>query len=89
VTDLVRQALARLSASLDRLDAISLRHAEGDRMRSTLEMELAVMREDRQKLARLLDTERAERAETDATLNDMAPRIDRAMLALRQSLAEQ
>ena len=88
VSDPVREALGRLSAALDKLDAISLRHADGENARSTLETELHLMREDRHQLARLLDEERAARALTEASLGDLAPRIDRAIAAIRTTLAQ-
>jgi Domain of unknown function (DUF4164) len=86
VNNPVQTALLRLSASLDRLDAISLRYLESDRLRADLEMELAVMRDDRQKLAQMLDQERAQRLEACAGLTAIAPKIDAAMLAIRESL---
>ena len=84
----IREALARLSAALDRLDAASLRHADGDRARATLESELSLMREDRHQLARALDEETAARLLSETQLADLAPRIDRAISALRTSLAQ-
>jgi hypothetical protein len=88
VSEPIRDALARLSAALDRLDAASLRHADGDRARTTLETELQLMREDRHQLARLLDEEKAARAEAEASLGEIAPRIDRAMAAIRLNLSQ-
>jgi Domain of unknown function (DUF4164) len=85
VSDPVRDALARLSAALDRLDTVSLRHADGER--ATLEAELALMREDRHRLACQIDEERAARSLAESSLDDLAPRIDRAIGAIRTSLA--
>ena len=84
----IRDALARLSSAIDRLDAVSLRHADGDRARTTLETELSLMREDRHSLARLLDVEKASRTSAETSLGDLAPRIDRAIAAVRTSLAQ-
>ena len=84
----IRDALARLSSAIDRLDAVSLRHADGDRARTTLETELSLMREDRHSLARLLDVEKASRTSAETSLGDLAPRIDRAIAAIRTSLAQ-
>lgn len=86
--DVVAEALNRLSAALDHLDAASLRHVEADRVRATLETELAVMREDRHQLAEMLDLETGARREADQCLNDLVPRIDRAIGAVRAGLAE-
>jgi adenylylsulfate kinase-like enzyme len=80
--------MARLSSALDRLDAASLRHVDGDRARATLETELALMREDRHQLARLLDEERAQRENAEAGLAELAPRIDNAIAALRAGLGD-
>jgi adenylylsulfate kinase-like enzyme len=88
VSDPIRDALARLSSAIDRLDAVSLRHADGDRARATLETELALMREDRHQLAHLLDAEKTSRCSAETSLGDLAPRIDRAIAAIRTSLAQ-
>ncbi len=87
MSDPIREALARLSTALDRLDTASLRHADGDRARTTLETELSLMREDRHQLARLLDEEKTSRSAAESSLGDLAPRIDRAIAAIRTSLA--
>jgi Domain of unknown function (DUF4164) len=86
--DPIRDALIRLSASLDRLDATSLRHVEAERIRATLETELAVMREDRQTLAALLDDERAWRHDAETGLIALQPRVEKAIEAVRQALRE-
>lgn len=86
MSDAIKDALSRLSAAIDRLDAASLRHADGDRARTTLETELSLMREDRHQLARLLDEERAARMNTEAGLEQLAPRIDNAIAAIRDGL---
>ncbi|MCA0399221.1 MAG: DUF4164 domain-containing protein [Proteobacteria bacterium] len=86
MSDAIKDALSRLSAAIDRLDAASLRHADGDRARTTLETELSLMREDRHQLARLLDEERAARMSTEAGLEQLAPRIDNAIAAIRDGL---
>lgn len=88
LSDPIRDALARLSSALDRLDAVSLRHADGDRARTTLETELSLMREDRHQLARTLDEEKSFRHAAEASLGDLAPRIDRAIAAIRTGLAQ-
>lgn len=87
--DSIQDALSRLAQALDRLDAASLRHAEGERLRATLEAELALMREDRHRLATEIDKERDERLTLEARLADITPRIDRAMDAIRVALSDQ
>lgn len=88
MSEAISDALSRLSAALDRLDAAALRHAETDRARSTLDLELTVMREDRHRLAEMLDAETGARREADQCLHDVLPRLDKAMAAMRASLAE-
>ncbi|KAF0229548.1 MAG: hypothetical protein FD175_1886 [Beijerinckiaceae bacterium] len=88
MSDPIREALARLSTAIDRLDTVSLRHADGDRARATLETELSLMREDRHQLARLLDEEKSSRTTAEMSLGDLAPRIDRAIAAIRTSLTQ-
>jgi|GEM_PF-783273 len=79
-------ALMRLGAALDKLDALSIRKAGGLSRSADLEMELDVMREDRHKLALLIDAERAGRLEMEDCLARIAPRIDHAMGIIKQSL---
>lgn len=88
MSDSIREALARLSVALDRLDAVSLRHADADRARTNLETELGLMREDRHLLARALDGEKAAREAAEAGLIEIAPRLDRAIATIRSSLAQ-
>lgn len=84
----VQDALARFSAALDRLEAASLRHQEGERLRHALESELALMRADRQQLAERLDHAafRAQQVEDEVSALDQ--RIERAILAVRDALKE-
>lgn len=88
MSDPIRDSLARLASALDKLDAASLRHADGDRARAALETELSLMREDRHQLARALDEEKASREVAEVSLGDLGPRIDRAIAAIRSSLAQ-
>lgn len=83
----VREALSRLAAALDRLDAVSLRHADGGRARANLETELDLMREDRHKLALQLDTEKSAREAAETGLGEIAPRVERAIAAIRAAMA--
>lgn len=71
----VSQALSRLSAAIDRLEAAALRHREGERMRKALETELALMREDRRQLADILDETLAEGRALYADVTALGPRI--------------
>ncbi|MCA3649089.1 MAG: DUF4164 family protein [Methylobacterium sp.] len=87
MSDPVAEALSRLSAALDRLDAAAIRHVEADRVRATLETELAVMREDRHHLAEMLDLETVARLEAEQALRDCLPRLDRAIAQVKAGLA--
>ncbi|MCA0424484.1 MAG: DUF4164 domain-containing protein [Proteobacteria bacterium] len=86
--DPVQEALARFGAALDRLEAVSLRHQEGERMRMALESELALMRADRQGLAENLDRSSARGRLLEEQLLSLDQRIDRAMLAVRDALKD-
>lgn len=88
MSETIAAAITRLSAAIDRLDAASLRLADGETHRTALETEIMLMREDRHKLARELDAERAARLRAEDGLADLSPRIDRAMSAIRAALAE-
>lgn len=86
MSDAIQEALARLMSALDRLDAVSIRHADGDKARATLETELSLMREDRHQLARMLDEEKSARQLAEAGLEEISPRIDSAIAAIRAGL---
>jgi len=88
VSETIAAAISRLSAAIDRLDAASLRLADGEVQRNALETEILLMREDRHRLARELDGERAARLRAEDGLVEISPRVDRAMAAIRAALAE-
>lgn len=88
MSETIAAAISRLSAAIDRLDAASLRFADGETHRNALETEILLMREDRHRLARELDTERAARLRAEEGLVEISPRVDRAMSAIRAALAE-
>lgn len=85
----VEDALQRFSAALDRLEAASLRHQEGERQRHALESELALMRADRQALAGRLDAALARNDEIEAEFVGLDQRIDRAVHAVRDALKDE
>jgi Domain of unknown function (DUF4164) len=88
VSETIAAAITRLSAAIDRLDAASLRLADGESHRTTLETEIMLMREDRHRLACELDLERSARLKAEEGLSEIYPRVDRAMAAVRAALAE-
>ncbi len=80
-------ALKRLNAALDQLEAAAARRADADAMRADLEEELAIMRDDRSRLAVELDgtTARAQSMQTASA--EVSRRIDRVSTVLRSVLA--
>ena len=83
----VQEALSRFSAALDRLEAASLRHQEGERMRMALESELALMRADRQALAETLDQSMARSRQLEEQFSQIDQRLERAITSVRDALA--
>jgi hypothetical protein len=86
---LLDQALARLMAAIGVLEAASARRAESDRSKSTLETELALMQDDRARLAVELDAALAAGSRLDATTQELARRLDHAIDEVRAVLDEQ
>ncbi len=82
----VQDALSRFAQALDRLEAASLRHQEGERMRMALESELALMRSDRQALAETLDQSAARNHQLEEQLVALDQRIERAIGSVRDAL---
>jgi len=84
--EVILDALARFGAALDRLEAASLRHQEGERLRMNLESELALMRADRQALAERLDAAVARTREVEDQATMLDQRIARAVASIRDVL---
>ncbi|HRJ69096.1 MAG TPA: DUF4164 family protein [Beijerinckiaceae bacterium] len=82
----ILEALARCGAALDRLEAASLRHQEGERLRMNLESELALMRADRQALAEKLDAAFARTQQVEEQVSTLDQRIGRAVASIRDVL---
>ncbi|HRK23841.1 MAG TPA: DUF4164 family protein [Beijerinckiaceae bacterium] len=82
----VQEALSRFSQALDRLEAASLRHQEGERLRIALESELALMRADRQSLAEALDQSVARGRQLEEQFQLIDQRIERAIASVRDCL---
>jgi len=85
---MVQDALSRFSVALDRLEAASLRHQEGERMRHALESELALMRADRQAMAEKLDQSMFRNRQIEAEFVALDQRIERAITAVRDALKD-
>jgi hypothetical protein len=79
----IEAALARLRASLSLLEAVAARRAETDRSKGTLETEIALMQDDRARLALELDGALARANRLDGTTQELARRIDTAIGSVR------
>jgi 2-methylisocitrate lyase-like PEP mutase family enzyme len=80
-------ALVRLAAALDRLDAASERRARADALRTNLEDELAVMHDDRSRLAVELDGAVARAKSLELATDEVARRLNAASAEIRAVLA--
>ena len=81
-------ALRRLAAALDRLDAASERRAKADALSANLEDELAVMQDDRSRLAVELDGAIAHSKSLELANGEVARRLSGACAEIRGVLAE-
>jgi hypothetical protein len=80
-------ALARLSLALAQLEAASAQRIAFDARRDTLDTELAVMQDDRARLAVELDGSVARLRAIEAAAQESDRRIERAMGEVRAALA--
>ena len=81
-------ALKRLDAALDRLDAASERRAKADALRTNLGDELAVMQDDRSRLAVELDGAIARAQSLELANDEVARRLNHASAEIKAVLAE-
>jgi chromosome segregation ATPase len=81
-------ALRRLAAALDRLDAARERRAKADALRANIEDELAVMQDDRSRLAVELDGAIARSRSLELANDEVARRLSGASAEIREVLAE-
>ena len=83
----LESAIRRLSAALDQLEAANDRRAHAEAQRGDLEEELAVMQDDRSRLANELDGAVA-RSKTLETANDeVSRRLQKASATIRAVLS--
>lgn len=75
----IDDALARLDTALGRLEAVVARRLEADAAPDDRDTELAIMGEDRARLAAALDAAGARLAQVEAAGQDMEVRLDRAI----------
>ncbi len=81
-------ALKRLDGALDLLEASVARRLDAERRRGDLETELQIMQDDRSRLAVELDAALARLHRVEAAADDVGERIQRAMGAVRDVLAQ-
>jgi hypothetical protein len=81
-------ALKRLAAALDRLDAAGERRAKADALRTNLEDELAVMQDDRSRLAVELDGAVARARSLELANDEVARRLNYASAGIKAVLSE-
>lgn len=82
-------ALKSLDASLGQLEAAAQRKLDLERRRGDLETELAIMQDDRSRLATDLDGTLSQLRRVEAAADDAVKRLDRAMLAINAVLGDE
>lgn len=82
----IEAALNRLAAALDLLDAATERRARADALRANLEEELAVMQDDRSKLAVELDAAVARSRTLELANEEVARKLKNASASIRSLL---
>ncbi|WP_336490077.1 DUF4164 family protein [Methylobacterium nigriterrae] len=82
MTTAIDDALTRLDTALTRLEATVTRRLEAEQDPDDREMELALMAEDRARLAAALDAASARLAGMEAAAGDVGERLDRAIEAV-------
>lgn len=87
MSETVDDALRRLETVLSRLEGAVAQRFEAERDPSDLETELALMSEDRARLASELDAASARLVEVEATSEDVGHRLGRAIAAVEDVLA--
>ena len=81
-------ALRRLAAALDKLEAACERRAKADALRANLEEELAVLQDDRSRLAVELDGAIARATSLELANEDIGRRLNHASAEIRAVLTE-
>jgi hypothetical protein len=86
-SDSIERALARLSASLNLLETTVARRLENELSLADLEEELAVMQDDRSRLALELDAELSKASALEKARDDVLRRLDLASEGIKSVLA--
>lgn len=88
VPQTLHRALNRLGAALDHLDAAVARREQADAARGNLDDELAIMQDDRARLAMELDGAMARGRTLNNANVEVARRLEQASATVRAVLAE-
>lgn len=86
--DRIDKALARLSSALERLETATARRLENELSLADLEEELAVMQDDRSRLALELDSELAKANALEKARDDVLRRLERASEGIKTVLGD-
>ena len=82
----IRQSLVRLRAAVEALEQAETRRRENQRQTGPIETELALMQDDRARLATELDAALARSNRVEALSEDLSRKVDAAMMAVRAVL---
>ena len=82
----IRQSLMRLRSAVESLEQAEARRRENQRQTGPIETELALMQDDRARLATELDAALARSNRVETWADDLTRRIDAAMTAVRAVL---
>lgn len=82
----IRHSLARLRAAVEALEQAQSRRRENQRQSGPVETELALMQDDRARLATELDAALARSNRVETLAEDLTRRVDSAMTAVRAVL---
>lgn len=82
----IRQSLLRLRAAVDALEQAEARRRESQRQTGPIETELALMQDDRARLATELDAALARSNRVESLAEDLTRRVDAAMTTVRAVL---
>ena len=88
ISPAITQALAQLRQAVTTLETVVTRRAEDDRTLDMMKKELALMQDERAKLASDLDAALAKSARLDAVTGELARRVDHATTTVREVLAD-
>ncbi len=80
--DPLADALRKLDSALSRLEAAAIRRLESEAAPDDRDAELALMNEDRARLASALDAASARLAQVEANSGEVGQRLDRAIAAV-------